>query len=165
MIRSFCIVSSFHPEIIPFEITQHKDLSSVRGSVTNNNGLWIGCLWFIDTIYYNTLNCSQLQQLKSMTGKDSLHCDWTTSVYWLCDWVGSDLRIGHFFSFRCPPVSTPQPNTQLNSTQPHYWTDFTILLRLNESESEPYVATDGQSASLSWNEAPIWGLRPELYYC
>jgi hypothetical protein len=22
-----------------------------------------------------------------------------------------------------------------------------------------------QSASLSWNKAPIWGLRPELYYC
>jgi hypothetical protein len=24
---------------------------------------------------------------------------------------------------------------------------------------------DGQSASLSWNKAPIWGLRPDLYYC
>jgi hypothetical protein len=23
----------------------------------------------------------------------------------------------------------------------------------------------GQSASLSWNKAPIWGLRPDLYYC
>jgi hypothetical protein len=32
------------------------------------------------------------------------------------------------------------------------------------SESEPYVTTDSQSASLSWNEAPIWGLRPDLYY-
>jgi hypothetical protein len=28
-----------------------------------------------------------------------------------------------------------------------------------------YVTTDGQSASLSWNKAPIWGLRPDLYYC
>jgi hypothetical protein len=25
--------------------------------------------------------------------------------------------------------------------------------------------TDGQSVSLSWNKAPIWGLRPDLYYC
>jgi hypothetical protein len=25
--------------------------------------------------------------------------------------------------------------------------------------------TDGQSASLSWNKACIWGLRPDLYYC
>jgi hypothetical protein len=22
-----------------------------------------------------------------------------------------------------------------------------------------------QSASLSWNRAPIWGLRPDFYYC
>jgi hypothetical protein len=32
-------------------------------------------------------------------------------------------------------------------------------------ESESYVTTDGQSASLSWNKAPIWGLRPVFYYC
>jgi hypothetical protein len=32
-------------------------------------------------------------------------------------------------------------------------------------ESESYNTTDGQSASLSWNKAPIWGLRPDFYYC
>jgi hypothetical protein len=31
-------------------------------------------------------------------------------------------------------------------------------------ESESYVTTDGQSASLTWNKALIWGLRPDLYY-
>jgi hypothetical protein len=36
---------------------------------------------------------------------------------------------------------------------------------MQESESESYVTTDGQSASLSWNKASIWGLRPDLYYC
>jgi hypothetical protein len=25
--------------------------------------------------------------------------------------------------------------------------------------------SDGQSASLSWNKAPIWGLRPDINYC
>jgi hypothetical protein len=35
----------------------------------------------------------------------------------------------------------------------------------SESESESYVTTDGQSASLCWNKAPIWGLRPDFYYC
>jgi hypothetical protein len=30
------------------------------------------------------------------------------------------------------------------------------------SESESYVTTDGQSASVSWNKAPIWGLRPDF---
>jgi hypothetical protein len=34
-----------------------------------------------------------------------------------------------------------------------------------ESASESYVTTDGQSASLPWNKAPIWGLRPDFYYC
>jgi hypothetical protein len=32
-------------------------------------------------------------------------------------------------------------------------------------ESESYVTTESQSASLSWNKAPIWGLRPDFYYC
>jgi hypothetical protein len=33
------------------------------------------------------------------------------------------------------------------------------------SDSESYITTDGQSASLSWNKAPVWGLRPDFYYC
>jgi hypothetical protein len=27
------------------------------------------------------------------------------------------------------------------------------------------MMTEGQSASLSWCQAPIWGLRPDFYYC
>jgi hypothetical protein len=48
------------------------------------------------------------------------------------------------------------------------WTAFWILLRLNFLNwvwRESYVTTDFQSASLSWNKAPIWDLRPDLYYC
>jgi hypothetical protein len=30
---------------------------------------------------------------------------------------------------------------------------------------ESYITTGGHSASLSWNKAPIWGLRPNFYYC
>jgi hypothetical protein len=33
------------------------------------------------------------------------------------------------------------------------------------SESESYVTTNGQPASLSWNKAPSWGLRPDLHCC
>jgi hypothetical protein len=33
------------------------------------------------------------------------------------------------------------------------------------SESESYVTTDGQSASLSWYKAPIRSLWPDFYYC
>jgi hypothetical protein len=39
-----------------------------------------------------------------------------------------------------------------------------ISAHTTESESESYITTDGQLASLSWNKAPIWGLRPDLYY-
>jgi hypothetical protein len=30
---------------------------------------------------------------------------------------------------------------------------------------ESHFTTDGQSASLSWNKAPIWGLGSDFYYC
>jgi hypothetical protein len=35
----------------------------------------------------------------------------------------------------------------------------------SNSESESHITTDGQSVSLPWNKAPIWGLRPDIYYC
>jgi hypothetical protein len=38
-----------------------------------------------------------------------------------------------------------------------------LTIAESDSESESYVTTDGQSASLSWYKAPIWGLRPEFY--
>jgi hypothetical protein len=34
-----------------------------------------------------------------------------------------------------------------------------------QNQSQSYVTTGGQSASLSWNKEPIWDLRPDLYYC
>jgi hypothetical protein len=42
---------------------------------------------------------------------------------------------------------------------------FVNALLSLESVSESYVTTDGQSASLSWNKVPIWGLRSDFYYC
>jgi hypothetical protein len=30
---------------------------------------------------------------------------------------------------------------------------------------ESYITTDGQSANLSWNKAPVWGLQPYFYCC
>jgi hypothetical protein len=32
------------------------------------------------------------------------------------------------------------------------------------SQSQSYITTDGQSASLSWCQAPIWDLGPDFYY-
>jgi hypothetical protein len=44
-----------------------------------------------------------------------------------------------------------------STTQFAFWFD--------ESESESSVTTDGQSASLSWCQAPIWDLQLDFYYC
>jgi hypothetical protein len=41
----------------------------------------------------------------------------------------------------------------------------TDLSNESESESESHFTTDGQSACLSWNKAPIWGSRPDFDYC
>jgi hypothetical protein len=54
-------------------------------------------------------------------------------------------------------------------TSRFWWTDTFCSLQNKKSgfaasESESYVTTDGQPASLSWSKAPIWGLRPDLYY-
>jgi hypothetical protein len=40
-----------------------------------------------------------------------------------------------------------------------------FCIRFLLSESESYITADGQSASLSWNKAPIWSLRPDFCYC
>jgi hypothetical protein len=50
--------------------------------------------------------------------------------------------------------------TELNWTELN-WTE----LNWTQSQSQSYVTTDGQSASLFWCQAPIWGLRPDFYYC
>jgi hypothetical protein len=47
----------------------------------------------------------------------------------------------------------------------HAVTRWLILLTTELIQSQSHVTTDGQSASLSWNKAPIWDLRPDFYYC
>jgi hypothetical protein len=77
---------------------------------------------FIDTpiaVNYNHLYKSS----QSVTAWDSLHSlrDYEHLLYH-CDWLRSDLRVGHFFSFRCPLVNTPQLNTQLS----YEWTGWRL---------------------------------------
>jgi hypothetical protein len=48
------------------------------------------------------------------------------------------------------------------ATAPH---SFIVLSDALQSQSLSYVTTDGQSASLSWCQAPIWGPIPDFYYC
>jgi hypothetical protein len=52
------------------------------------------------------------------------------------------------FSASRAQILSPQPPVQNSLT----------------TESESYVTTDGQSASLSWYKAPIRGLRPDFFF-
>jgi hypothetical protein len=126
-------------------------LSHVRSSVTKNNGFWIRWLDLL----------ALLLQLQQLTINDCLRlAPFLTGLRvssLLRDWLGSDLRISHYFSFRYPLVSTPQLNIS-----------FWILLRLNDwtheqthlnwtlesSQSQSYIATDRQSVSKSWCRTP-----------
>jgi hypothetical protein len=68
-------------------------------------------------------------------------------------------RESHFFSTGNRTVIS-RSSTQLSS---HY-IDWDIATSIG-CQVESYVTINGQSASLSWNKEPIWGLRPDLYYC
>jgi hypothetical protein len=56
-------------------------------------------------------------------------------------------------------TSASRINSEWRMTEDESLTNEWIL------SSEFYITTDGQSAGLSWNKAPIWGLRPDFYYC
>jgi hypothetical protein len=50
--------------------------------------------------------------------------------------------------------------SRVSVTKTRVWIGESVYWIFTESES--YVTTDGQSASLSWYKAPIWGLRPDF---
>jgi hypothetical protein len=39
------------------------------------------------------------------------------------------------------------------------------IQHIQSKQSQSYDTTDGQSASLPWDKAPIWGLLPNFQYC
>jgi hypothetical protein len=78
------------------------------------------------------------------------------------------------WSLSCPAASWLTLNTWTHSaifsaslTEPNSRLTAHLELRNStddsEFESESYVTTDGQSASLSWHKAAIWGLRPDSF--
>jgi hypothetical protein len=52
--------------------------------------------------------------------------------------------------------------TAYNNYHTHTYTHSTPPLNI---QSQNYLTTDGQCASLSWCQAPIWGLRPDFCSC
>jgi hypothetical protein len=61
------------------------------------------------------------------------------------------------------------PNlSHINPLRLHYMyiskISFNIIL-LSQNQTQNYFTTEGQSARLSWFQAPIWLLRPDCYFC
>jgi hypothetical protein len=59
----------------------------------------------------------------------------------------------------CLPAS---PSIELDR---HVFSASFTELNCTQYSTQSYVTADGQSASLSWNKALIWDLRPDFYYC
>jgi hypothetical protein len=121
-------------------------LSRVRVSVTSINGFWIG--WFdllalLLQLFLITINNNSS---KSVTAEGSPHSllDYECLLFH-CDWLGSDLRVDHFFSFRCPLVNTPQLNTQLSYERTgwrpqcdcHTNAEWTLLYNSSRTDERP----------------------------
>jgi hypothetical protein len=86
---------------------------------------------------------------QSITVVDSLHSflDYECLLLWLT-----------WFSFTNRPL--------LRTKDDWLHSDWLLFYKwlTYKSESESYITIDGQSVSLSRNKAPVWGLRPDLYY-
>jgi hypothetical protein len=93
----------------------------------------------------------------------TLHSGTFNSVE-LLNWLLNSLTTESLNWINSPELNWTELNwSELNSTVLRMLNARTLLRMTTESES--YVTTDGQSASLSWNKSPIWGLRPDFYYC
>jgi hypothetical protein len=72
---------------------------------------------------------------------------WSTSVFY-CDWLGSDLWVGHFF---CESLRTNDER----------WMTYDWIT--NQSRSQSFFATGGlPSINSSWRQAS-WNPRPEIF--
>jgi hypothetical protein len=130
------------------------------GSVTNNNGFWIGWFDLLTPSYHSyhkqftrTHNTSSAQFWSEPFRSEPRLS--STNVPWLLSSAVPDLVQSYF-------------TDELVLGSPFYcdscwFTSCHVFYAWIRSESD--VTTDGQSASLFWNKAPICGLRPDFYYC
>jgi hypothetical protein len=84
-----------------------------------------------------------------------------------------DERTGLYFVYTAGPCQRSLSQARIPWDSWPYFTVSDLRLPFSsppttrssvESESESHVTTDGQSASLSWNKTPVWGLWPDFYY-
>jgi hypothetical protein len=129
-----------------------------RSSMINNNGFWITWLHLLTPSFTITLNYNH-NSSQSMTAKDSLHSllDYEPLLYSLSSIV-TDLVL--IYESLTNELRITNDESLMNEWR------FKVKVKVKfKDDSESYITTDGQSASLSWNKAPMWGSQQDFYYC
>jgi hypothetical protein len=68
--------------------------------------------------------------------------------------------LSHWVPFSSP-LTTSRATVELFELPPR-WVFKPCQSLLRQSQSQNYITTDGQSASLSWRQSPIWDPRPNF---
>jgi hypothetical protein len=146
----------------------HVEKGVVLSTYKTGFGLddWIYCTLYIHTVrdyrqYNATLHTSQF------TVTHALGFSVYTSRILATDFIEVSLLLQIILEdfFSQPNSFLPmilQLSTQFNFPAPELISWQAGVSKLSSSESESYVTTDGQSASLSWYKAPIRSLRPDF---
>jgi hypothetical protein len=85
-------------------------------------------------------------------------------------WIFYKIDEGNILSIQCTiSLRGPKSMRKVDGLS-HIFIDFyvpalTLSCKLKLRLKLKLCYDRGQSASLSWNKAPIWGLRPDFYYC
>jgi hypothetical protein len=153
-----CLVRQFIPHfpypgfrvssMLPNNLKSFSVVRPRRDIVTLISGIQFYCWTFI------------LRNCLVSTNGDAFLLGYDAHFSLLCSSTGS------FFWFYIKKEHANRGD-ELFSTEHRSAAEYAVSTRKDTAwtQSEPYVRTDGQSATLSWNKASIWGLRPESHNC
>jgi hypothetical protein len=125
---------------------------------------------FISTLVTSSLNHTQLKRYRNSTHFQFIVSHALGFSVFTSRLLATDLKtetstsnhheVFWLFRFSHPVLLCPNLYTlHSRACTLNCWTN------LSESRSQTSVTTDGQSASLSWSQAPIWGLQSDFYHC
>jgi hypothetical protein len=143
----------------PVTNIQAKVFSHIRGLRDFKNVFWIWWSNLLDP-YITGYNSWQITIWHPV-----IFFDWTLTLHYSVVPLCTPLYLFvllckalYSFVFRCTPSVFIW--TMIDSILIYDWLHFQSQ---RQSHNESYVTTDGESASLSWCQAPIWELSPDLF--
>jgi hypothetical protein len=132
---------------------------------------WIYWCFFTITLSYNQYSAIGVLHTFHFTAAHALGFSVSTSRILATELHTGIITSNHYEVFMSFLLQSPwtADSPILSPRSPWFlalYSSALICTQLRKaSQSQSYVTTDGQSASLSWNKTPIWGLRRDFYYC